>query len=141
MSYPFSIPKTVQYWAVTALLASIAVAGALGTPEIAQRVIPQLYYDSQLFWTGRQMVYAERDIVYTDSSLKFVQELLQQPQEQSSVQLQSEGSLKTALRKMVARKQRAVEKANLLHFKFERLQRQHALAMGIAREPQPVEGL
>lgn len=138
MSWNFAIPRQAQYWAVTVLLAGIAVAGALGTPEFAQRLIPELYFDSQLFWAGRQMVYAERDTVYTSSSQAFLEEMLHQPQ---PVVLRSDGSLKTALRKMVARKQRAVEKANLLRFKFERIQRQYALTTGAVRDPQPVEGL
>ncbi|AGW13887.1 hypothetical protein [Megalodesulfovibrio gigas] len=138
MSWNFAIPRPAQYWAVTVLLAGIVVAGALGTPEIAQRLIPEMYFDNQLFWTGRQMVYAERDTVYTSSSQAFLEEMLHQPQ---PMVLHNDGSLKTAMRKMVARKQRAVEKANLLRFKFERLQRQYALTMGTARDPQPVEGL
>ncbi|GAB7080388.1 hypothetical protein [Megalodesulfovibrio paquesii] len=128
-----------KYRGLTLLLAAIAVGGALGTPPLPQYIFPELYYENQLYWVGRQLIYAQRDTANANAALQLMKLMLQQPQGERMAGLSDE-SLQTSIRKMTAQQQRAAEKTNLLRFKVERIERLRAQTLGVSRTPEPVEG-
>ncbi len=136
----FMKKTSFQYLALWVGLGVITVVGGVNTPEFAKHIIPQFYWNNQIFWTERQLVYAQRDMDYTNWSVENLRATLENPLNAQELQLQKP-ALEIAERKMIARRQRSIEKENLLKFKVERLKRKAAENMGVDREPQHVEGL
>lgn len=132
--------KRVQHWGVFGGVCLIALLGSVNTPEFAKHIIPKIYWNTQIFWTERQLVYAQRDMDYTAWTVESLTSLRGKPLEVHSLELEDSG-VDTATRKMLARRQRSIEKENLLKFKVERLKRSAARSMGDPRQPQVVEGL